>query len=678
MKKVFVALLVFCSAVSASSQQIAEQKKDTVNKLMDEVVITAQRQPQQQLYIPYSVNTISRNQIDELGTATTPDVLMKMNGVFIQKTNLGGGSAFIRGVTGNQVLMLTDGIRINNATYRYGPNQYLNTIDPFTIANAEVAKGTGSVQYGTDAIGGVINIITKEPQLAINKSFVTANVAGRYVSGDMEKTIRGEAAWATKKIAMQAGISTKRFGNLIGGDTTGVQTPSGYNEFSFDTKTRFLLADRMELKLASQFVRQNNVPVYHKIQLEGFEINEMEQQQRLLTYARLTTQGKSSLLSKAEFTASFQHTNEGRNSKKKLSDILRTENDQVATVGFSAAVVSMLHSKWTANSGAEIYMDRISSRRTDVNVTSLSAVPKRALYADGSTYNNYSLYSLHHFRSGKWLVDAGLRYNVIRIGINDTAYGNVTANPSAWVGNVAFMYTVANRQTIYLSFSNGFRAPNIDDMGSLGIVDFRYEIPAPALKPERSKHVELGYKLQSSKVRVTLSAYYMHLSQLITRVKIPGESISGYQVYKKENTEAAFIKGAEADFQYKPSPHFEINGGLAYCYGNNLSRQEPLRRIPPFNGGMMTTYKKNKLFLGAEWQFASQQTRLALGDKEDNRIPAGGTPGWQLLNFYSGYKLGCIQINTGLQNIFNTDYRIHGSGINGAGRNMWLSISIKL
>ena len=127
---------------------------------------------------------------------TTPEALMGMNGVFVQKTNHGGGSPFVRGLTGNQTLILVDGIRLNNSTFRYGPNQYLNTIDAYTIQRIEVAKGTGSVQYGTDAIGGVVHIITKRSAICNKVKLVHGKVIGKYMTGDMEKTGRGEANYS--------------------------------------------------------------------------------------------------------------------------------------------------------------------------------------------------------------------------------------------------------------------------------------------------------------------------------------------------------------------------------------------------------------------------------------------------------------------------------------------------
>jgi len=571
-----------------------------------------------------------------------------------------------------------DGIRLNNSTFRYGPNQYLNTIDAYTVHRIEVAKGTGSVQYGSDAIGGVVQLFTHAPAFSENKNDLSGKVIGKYMTGDMEKTIRGEVMYSEKKFALLAGVGKRKFGDLIGGDTTGKQSPSGYDEWSFDTKAKFLLNQNMQLTLANQFLKQKHVPVYHKVVLENFAVNEMDPQQRLLSYARLNVRGNSSLFKETELTLSFQNNIEGRHQRKNGSTTLLKERDEINTFGFTTDIFSQFSKTWTANTGIEIYSDKIGSTRKEINTQTAAVTAKRGLYPDNSAYGNYSLYSLHRLQYGKWMMEGGLRFNLFNIQINDTTLGKVKIHPSALVVNAALMYAIHANQTIYATFSSGFRAPNVDDMGTLGIVDFRYEIPASGLKPERSQHTELGYKLQTKNFGATIAAWYMNLSDIITRVKLNGQVISGYQVYKKENTEKAYIKGFDAEVRWTIIQHLSINGGLSYAYGQSLSRHEPLRRIPPFNGRLLSTYKNKKFFAAAEFQFASSQTRLAQGDKDDNRIPAGGTPGWQVINLYAGYKISIFQFNTGLQNLLNEDYRTHGSGINGAGRSGWLSVIVKI
>ena len=134
------------------SDQLLDQLVDSASNLTL-VTVTSTRKSTTNLLVPYSVSVVEKTQIDALGFRTSPEALTGTTGVFIQKTNHGGGSPFIRGLTGNQNLLMMDGIRLNNSTSRYGPNQYLNTIDPWTIQKIEVARGTGSVQYGSDALG---------------------------------------------------------------------------------------------------------------------------------------------------------------------------------------------------------------------------------------------------------------------------------------------------------------------------------------------------------------------------------------------------------------------------------------------------------------------------------------------------------------------------------------------
>lgn len=648
---------------------------DSAARAMDEVVMVAQRIKQSKIRTPYSVGTVSQKTIRELGLRTAPEALTGLPGVFVQKTNHGGGSPFLRGLTGNQVLVLVDGIRLNNSTFRYGPNQYLNTIDAYSINRIEVARGTGSVQYGSDALGGVIHLLTREPQLSEKQSY-NGRVIGKYTTGDMEKTVRGEAGYGSKTFGLNIGVAARDFGDLIGGDTTGKQSPSGYKEWSYDVKAKWRLGTSAELILANQFLRQSQVPVYHKVRLENFAVNEMDPQQRMLSYARLRLKNRNTLFAETEVTASHQRTLEGRASRKNGSSTLREEEDEVATIGFTVDNLSRFSKKWTANSGIEIYADKVGSLRRDINLQSGVAKSSRGLYPDDARYGNYSLYSLHHFALNKFSLEAGLRYNLFSVRISDTSLGRVSISPSALVANAAVLYSFNQTHNLYVSFSSGYRAPNVDDMGTLGVVDFRYEVPTASLRPESSRSIEAGYKIETKKVSGSVAAYYMRITDLITRIKREGEVISGYRVYQKQNTEKASVKGIEAALEWRPVATFSFAGNVAYAYGQNETKAEPLRRIPPLNGRLLATWRPKRFFFGGELLFASQQDRLAQGDKDDNRIPAGGTPGFDVLNLYAGYQVSIVQLNAGLQNLFNEDYRTHGSGINGVGRSAWVSATV--
>ena len=157
-------ILIFCLSVSSSSWAI-DDDVDTLSTiyLNNSVIISAQRYETDAFERPESVAFLSKAQLKHLSPMSMPEALSYVAGVWMQKTNHGGGSAFVRGLTGYQTLLMVDGIRLNNSTYRSGPNQYLNTIDPLMISNIEVLRGGGSVQYGSDAIGGTIHMLSLDP-----------------------------------------------------------------------------------------------------------------------------------------------------------------------------------------------------------------------------------------------------------------------------------------------------------------------------------------------------------------------------------------------------------------------------------------------------------------------------------------------------------------------------------
>ncbi|MCF8452864.1 MAG: TonB-dependent receptor [Pedobacter sp.] len=635
-------------------------------------ILSASRRNTSSVHLPFASSVLNLPAQSENIPRTVPESLNIIPGVFVQKTNHGGGSPFIRGLTGNQTLILIDGIRLNNSTFRYGPNQYLNTIDPFSVNKIEVLRGSGSVQYGSDAIGGVIQIFTKDPGYTPENSF-KGSVSGRFGSSKMEQSGSTELSYSTSKMVLSGILGIKNFGDLIGGDTTGRQSPSGYSQSDASLKFKLKVSNNSELILANQFVQQKDVDVYHKVQLENFNVNKMGLQGRNLSYLKYSIDQESSIFRRIDITGSLNATVEERNSQKNASQSLGLERDKIKTSNLGIELFSDLSKKWTVNSGLEYYRDKVNSIRNTTNLQSGAVSTQRGLYPDNSLYSNTSVYSLHHLALGNFNLEGGLRYNWLQARIADKDLGQMKINPGAFVWNSGLNYSIGKNH-IYTSFNTGYRAPNIDDMGTLGIVDFRYEIPAYTLKPEKSYNSEIGYKYFSEHLSFGAALYRNKLSDLINRVQT-GQIIDGYKVYMKENTEEAVIKGVEGFAEFQVSQNLFFDLFASFNHGRNISKAEPLRRVPPFNGNISMKYKMNKFYMKGEIGWADKQDRLAQGDKDDNRIPAGGTPGWKVLNIYSGYSLENVHLRLSAQNLFNADYRTHGSGINSVGRSLWMSLS---
>jgi len=665
--KHFFIILLFISNIGSG------QKIDTSYKLLDSVIVTSRSIKIFDTKNPFVISSITNKQIVEKGARTTPEALQGVSGVFIQKTNHGGGSAFLRGLTGNQTLIVLDGIRLNNAIYRYGPNQYLNTIDMFTVDKIDVLKGIGAVEYGSDAMGGVIHVKTKEnASKDLNK--ISLNNTSKFISSDMEKTNRTAIQYATNKWDFIGGISLKKYGDLVGGENIGKQNPTGYNELNYDLKTRIKISNQSELIYSSQNTIQKNVPIYHKIALENFKTNQIDYQIHYLNYLKYKYISNKKWISEIIINASTQRSIEQRSNQKNNSSIFRNEADTVKNIGLTAEIVSKPNKNWTMNSGFDYYKDQIFSEAIETSSELNTQVFKRGLYPNGSIYKNSSIFNIHNLNFNKLNIVAGLRYNFLHIQMNELTLGNIAIKPSALVSNFGFNYQLNQHSFLFGSITTGYRAPNIDDLGSLGIVDFRYEIPSYDLRPEKSLNTEIGYKFRKNKIDFSIAAFKMKLKDIIARVLVDGKVISGYNVYNKKNIESSYINGAEVNYTYLVSKFLTWHTNATYTYGQNVTKNEPMRRIPPLFGKNKISFVKKNKTLAISHQFAGKQDRLAQGDKDDNRIGKLGTPGWNIFNIDAGWEFKKLSLNTSLINISNVQYKTHGSGVYGMGRAINLTI----
>ncbi len=680
---IFFSFLSFFSLCGLANDD--SQKEDTIQTiyLNNAVIISAQRLETNSYERSESIGYLDKTQLEVISPMSTPQALSNVPGVWMQRTNHGGGSAFVRGLTGYQTLLIVDGIRMNNSTFRSGPNQYLNTIDPLSIGSVEVLRGSGSVQYGSDAIGGAIHIHSKEPVFRNGqKTRVSGNLYGKYWSSNMEMSGRGELQVSNDRFALLTGFSYKNFGDIKAGGSLGTLKPTGYNEYDFDLKAAYKFDNNHKLIATYQHVNQQDVPLYHKVVTGEYSRYHFQPQSRDFAYLRYISTYQSKLLNQIKYTLSYQNSLEVREKQKTGSNEILEEKDEVNTAGFNIDIISVLSDRWSASSGLEYYFDHIGSNATLYDQEFDESTLLRGLYPDGSQYHNLAVFSLHQFSLPKWNISAGLRYNFVNLQVQDTVFGNTSISPDALVGSLGIVYKLSDHHHLTANLNSAFRAPNVNDVSSFGIADFRYEVPAYDLKPETSLNKEIGYKFRFDNVSGAIHGYHIKLNDLIANVPAQyqgQDSLDGYKIYQRENINEAFIYGGEVELEAKLSNLFNAFGNLTYTFGENVSKNEPMRRIPPLFGKLgIKGHWMNKYHFIAEYVLSGEQTRLSSGDIADDRIADGGTPGWNVLNLYGGYSYEYITIRLGLENLFNTAYRVHGSGIDGIGRSFWLSLQLRL
>ena len=672
-------IISFQLSFGSEKDSIPISLPDTI--LFDELVVVGSRFPEKIINSLTSISILNSPLLRANSKTSMADAFETTCGVFMQKTNNGGGSPFIRGLTGYQTLILIDGIRLNNATFRSGPNQYLNTIDPLSVDRIEVLRGGGSVQYGTDAIGGTIYILTKQPEFTAEGKAFHGLLYGKMVSANMEQSGRAELQVSAKRISIAGGLSLKNYGNIVAGKGLGTLNYTAYNENDADLKISLKLSEKNLLTLAWQQVNQKDVPLYHKLIDKSHTIYSFDPQKRDLYYLKLKSKSDNSLFSEITTTASVQRSLEIREKQKTLSPLFTKETDVVTSYGFTMENVSDLYPFWKMITGIEYYYDFVESNstRTDFNTGSVENL--RGLYPDQSSVASTSAFALNRFSYERIELEAGIRYNAFILNLKDELFGNTNITPSALVGNIGLSFRISKNTRIVASANSAFRAPNINDVSSFGIADFRYEVPNFNLKPEKSINTEIGIKTNSRNSYVAVYAFRNSLRDLISNVKTSynnQDSIDGIKVYHRENSDQALIRGLEAEFRAGITRYLSINGHVIYTHGQNISANEPMRRIPPLYAGVGVSsnpWKKGTITL--DLQAAGAQKRLSGGDKDDNRIPVGGSPAWNILNFkiYQSWK--SFNFHAGIGNVFDSAYRTHGSGVDGMGRNFWVSAAYR-
>ena len=664
-----VFILIFVSSINLIAQADSDYQTD-------EIIISASRYEENALAANQAISTVQADDLEKTNPMNIANGLNGIAGLWMQQTNHGGGSPFIRGLTGNQTLILIDGIRLNNSTFRYGPNQYLNTISINDVQRIEVLRGSGSVQYGSDALGGVVHIITKTPQIDSPKQLNTGFQL-KYVTAGMEQSANMFIDYSTTASGYHASFAYNKFGDLLAGGSLGKESPSSYDQYSLNIKNLHRITDKVLLSYNYQFIQQNDINRFDQVKQRGYEYYKFDPQRRQLAYLRSELFTETKIAQKISFTASWQQSSETRRTKKLDSNFKTYEKDIIDTWGANILLLSQPLNVWTINSGIEYYYDYVASIASTVNLSDNIETEKRGLYSDGSKSHNLSIFSLSNIKIKKYEISFGGRYNLAALDIKDELFGQNNIKPNALTGHIALSYNLSKRFKIITKLNTAYRIPNINDVSSFGLFDYGIEVPNNDLLPEKSINYEVGFKFNSAKLNTSLFLFRSNLTNLIDRVRSiyngSGE-YNGEDVYTKINTGSAFIQGFEFELKYSPVHNLFIKNILSYTYGENKSSNEPMRRIPPLNGALSISYSFIKtLSVRLDYLYALKQDRLSSGDIDDHRIFEGGTPGWNVINIYTNYDLGKFIVGIGVNNILNEAYRYHGSGIDGIGRSLQLT-----
>ena len=630
---------------------------------------------------------ITADDIRHRNYRSVPQAVADVPGVYVQETNDGGGSPIIRGLIGNQVLILIDGVRLNTGAYRFGPNQYLNTIDLNQVERIEVLRGAGSVLYGSDALGGVVNVITRSADRNAVRP-LTTRWFSRLSSADSGAVGRGEAAVTAGALGAIGGLSVKQFGRRRGGGDSGVQRFSGYDEWDGDLKVDYRLALRHTLTFAAQRVSQSDVLRTDTL-TAGTDLKmEWESQTRTGGSVRYDATELGRLVEQFSVTLAYQRQAERYARIAAAAPGVELRHfDRTNSVLANVQLTSMLGPRHLLTYGLDATSDRITSRREDLTLATGGRLTGKGGLADGAAYDTWAVFLQDEFDlSPRLHFNLGARYSAFLPDaiVRDASTGaiGIDSHLSALTGSVLGLFRLNPAFDVVGGVSQGFRAPNIDDLTILGASGSHFEVPNPQLAPEASVNVEAG--LRGRSLRLSGSAVYFvsTISSLIQRElsTYQGESFGDFNgngvreaseplILQRRNAGRARIHGAELEARVRLADHWTLQGMLVRIVGEELVTAQPLRRIPPTHGRMTLSWTPaGRMSVEGYSTFAARQDRLAPGDLTDSRIPAGGTPGFVTLNARGAFQVSsALQLTLGLENLTNRRYRTHGSGVEMSG-----------
>jgi hemoglobin/transferrin/lactoferrin receptor protein len=732
----YIRLFVVCIYFSAHAH--AQITSDSSIKNLNEIIVRFNKWEQKLNEVPNKIAKVSMRDSRLRNPQTTADLLGQIGSVFIQKSQMGGGSPMIRGFATNRLLLVADGIRMNNAIYRSGNNQNILSIDPFSLENAEVIFGPGSIIYGSDAIGGVMDFHTLTPRLSADeKMLIKGSATARYATANKENTVHADINAGWKKWSLLSSFTYSSFDDLKMGKNNGqenylrpeyveringvdsivknsdprVQRFSGYNQTNFLQKIRFKPTDKLDLQYSFTYGGTGNAPRYDRlIQYRQGKLRFAEWYYGPMLWRmhslKVTHSRKNKLYDESRLIAGYQDYAESRVDRTRGDNNLNTQAEKVNAFNVNWDAHKTL-TRGQLFYGVEYVYNKVGSTGFRTNIISGDVTPFVSRYPDGSTWSTMGLYGSYKVNlNHKLTFLTGIRYsyNTLQAAFDTTfikfPYKDADINDGALTGNAGLVYRPGENWQLNGNISTGFRMPNVDDAGKLfESSPGNITVPNPNLESEYAWNFEIGIvKNIARKLRGEINVFHTLLNNAIARrpYTLNGQDSIFFgginsRVEALQNVSKATVWGLQL------SAEFNINRQLTFqTFANLISGKEtddfkneqvPLRHAPPFFGNSNLRYQFNKIFvefsifynsqLKNEDLAPSEQAKTDIYAKDENGNPF--SPAWYTLNLKASYQLNHhLTFNAGWENMTNQQYRPYSSGIVAPGHNFIFSVRANL
>ena len=635
MQKLFCFFLIVSVSLLVNWVPEGLAKKDSAEEVVEvpEVTVTATRAAKEPFKTPNAITVLNLKELERSNAEHGSNLLRDSVGVIAQETTVGQGSPMLRSLTGYQTLIQVDWVRLNNSTFRSGPNQYTATIAPEMLDRAEVLLGSSSMLYGSGAMGGVVSFFTKNVLIDPSQETLAIHprLLARYATATQEKLGRLEVSGNQGNFGFIVGGGVRDYGDITPGsgydlhyknrkyeivddmpsgvklytydevsalakdnipdkwliDTEG---PLSWRAFNADVKFGYRLSDTSNINVAYQMWRQPQTPRYDKIAPQEFAEFFFEPQDRDLVYVNYIVNPAGGNIDTFRATASYHRQKEGRNEVKRGETARRHRSDTVSTIGLSTQAVSAILPKQRLVGGAEFYFDTIQSWTVKTDGGKEEVDEQKGRFINGSQFWDASLYLQDeiqvHERVELTLGGRATFYQTnADLSVRDPAFDEFNVFDSSLTGSAGVVVGLTEYLNVVGNFGTAFRAPSLNDTTAVEVTNEGVTAPSPDLSPETSWTVEGGLKAKHAYFSGALTLFHSQISGLVARRPVQeayaGETLpqlhqnlikeyEGIDVLVFDNVDEAQFQGVELAGFVSIRPAWSVYGNVALLRGEVL------------------------------------------------------------------------------------------------------------
>jgi hemoglobin/transferrin/lactoferrin receptor protein len=681
-------------------------------------VVSASRSEDPATASPAFDVSVTAEELAATGERSLPRALGRASGVWIQETNLGGGAPVIGGLLGNRIVILVDGVRLNDSTTRLGPNQSLNSIPPEIVERVDVIRGPTSVLYGSDAVGGTILIWTRQRRPAgedpgardpQGRLMLSGNSAAEGGRGALQSSFAGTDD------GLLVSLGGQSWGDLRAGE--GQEYPTAYDGLDGFASWTHEFTRAKSLRLTAQASEQYHVPRTDRL-VPGFgqtgpsdQVWDYALQDRKRLLAAWSDEEAGAIADRVDVRLSLRRYVEEREIQDVGATAMDLQRDETNTLGLGADWKRAFGDEHLLTWGFDLEHDMVDSTAAALDLGSGASTPGDGAFAPDAQYTSGGLFAQDELLDvGSWDVTTGLRWSWYHFAFDDFASagtgGSTSGDFDALTASLAAARDIGRGVRLTAALGQGFRAPNLEDLANESDFAGGTELANPDLDPERSLTAQTAVDITRESWSLAAGVYATWLQDLIGRqlIDLGDPSTTGDETWMRANAGRGEIYGTDLAGNVRlggeRSP-WSLDSRLSWVWGQQYDStvdpstgeapfyDVPFRRIPPLFGHVGLVWDGR----GASDRvdradvtlfFADDQERLNPEDLTDPRIDPDGTAGWGRVDVNVEGDLGradggaTARWHVGLLNLFDQRYRVHASGLDAPGFALVLGLDVSI